>query len=160
MNKIRFALMALVVTLATLSTPAFAQTTQSGIGACFDTNTTASAGLGGDVRTDFVFEGIPFLLELESYDSGKTLTLYGKSQGKSAEKNELGVYEYSYVPFVTSCSKKDALVSALKKAHPGYKIKFAGDKSRTQQAKDGAQKAKDSTVEGAKKIWGKLSKKP
>lgn len=158
MKKIRYAVLALVVTLVTLSTSAVAQT-QSGIGACFDG--AGNAGLGGDVRTDFTFENVPFLLELEAYDSGKTLTLYGKFQGKSAEKNELGVYDYGFVPFLTSCSKKDALTAALKKAFPGYKIRFSGEKGKMQQTKDGAKAIKDGAVDVGNKVWGKLNpKKP
>lgn len=155
MNKIRYAVLALVVTLVTLSISASAQT-KSGIGACFDG--IGNAGLGGDVRTDFAFENIPFLLELESYDSGKTLTVYGKAQGKSAEKNVLGVFDYGFVPFLTSCSKKDGLIAALKQAYPGYKIKFAGEKGKKQQAKEGVKTVKDGVVGGVTGAWGKLKK--
>lgn len=127
---------------------------KSGIGACFEG--ADSVGLGGNVKTDFVFESVPFLLELQ--DTGKTLTAYGKFQGKSDEVNQLGVYEYSYIPFVP-CEKKDALVAALKKAYPGFKIKFAGEKSKVDRTKEGAKNVKDGAVDTGKKIWGKLKEK-
>ena len=125
-----------------------------GIGACFEG--TESVGLGGNVKTDFVFESVSFLLELE--DAGKTLTAYGKFQSKSDELNHLGVHEYSYIPFVP-CEKKDALAAALKKVYPGYKIKFAGEKSKTDKAKEGAKNIKDGALDKGKKIWGKLKEK-
>ncbi|MBL8031869.1 MAG: hypothetical protein JNK33_06150, partial [Candidatus Doudnabacteria bacterium] len=147
--------MALVVTLAALSTSARAQST--GINACFKGQ--ASAGLGGKVQTDFIFEGIPFLLSFDEYDSGNSVTAYGKFQGKSEEVNELGVFEYAYIPFLTSCDKKNALTKALQKAFPGYKVKFAGDKSKADKAKEGAEKLKDGAVDKGKRIWGKLKEK-
>lgn len=157
MKNIRYAILALAFAIAALTTSVVAQT-KSGISTCFDG--LGSAGLGGDVRTDFVFESVTFLLELESYDSGKTLTLYGKFQEKSAEKNELGVYDYSFIPFLSSCGKKDALTQALKVAFPGYKIKFANKKTLAESGTDAAKKGAKATKEKAGQLWDKFKKKP